>query len=292
MTTTAPEAPPAADTDLDPDLTEITKLTAEQLHGVFSPANGVPFLLMKAIADPTVPVLKDAPVQAELDAAEREDAAWAALEAAADSLGVGKVAKAHRDFTMDERRDLAKRGHALSDGSYPIPDADALRRAAILARSGHGNVAGARALIARRAREMGVSNPLEKGPKRPKNKPARKATMDPSTQQAPAAPVDGDTGVKYATPDEVGQIVKAAVAEAVAPFSEFMAKVAQQPAPRGPATSAAPRATPPEGGPTRDELLAKAASYRTQAQACGDGAMAADYRLMASEAEEQAARLT
>jgi hypothetical protein len=71
------------------------------------------------------------------------------------------VEKDHREFSAEERRHQASQGHSLPDGSYPIPDTDALRRAAVLARSGHGNVSGARALIARRARELGVANPLD-----------------------------------------------------------------------------------------------------------------------------------
>lgn len=85
-----------------------------------------------------------------------ELAAKALADAEAEILG-----KDHREFSQDERRHQASAGNALPDGSYPIPDTDALRRAAILARSGHGNVAGARKLIARRARELGVPNPLD-----------------------------------------------------------------------------------------------------------------------------------
>jgi hypothetical protein len=87
-----------------------------------------------------------------------ELAAKAIADAEAELLG-----KDHRDFSVDQRRQQASAGHALPDGSYPIPDTDALRRAAILARSGHGNVAEARKLIARRARELGVDNPLDSG---------------------------------------------------------------------------------------------------------------------------------
>lgn len=71
------------------------------------------------------------------------------------------LGKDHRDFSADRRRELASGGNALPDGSYPIPDKDALRRASILARSGHGNVGAARRLIARRAKELGVTNPLD-----------------------------------------------------------------------------------------------------------------------------------
>lgn len=41
---------------------------------------------------------------------------------------------AERQFTEDERAALAKKGHALPDGSYPMPDCDAVRRA----RDGYG----------------------------------------------------------------------------------------------------------------------------------------------------------
>jgi hypothetical protein len=34
-----------------------------------------------------------------------------------------------REFTEPERAQLAEQGHALPDGSYPIPDCDALHRA-------------------------------------------------------------------------------------------------------------------------------------------------------------------
>jgi hypothetical protein len=65
-----------------------------------------------------------------------------------------------RDINTATRRGLASQGHALPDGSYPIANSEDLHNAAVLARSGHGNVSGARALIARRAKELGVANPL------------------------------------------------------------------------------------------------------------------------------------
>ncbi len=60
------------------------------------------------------------------------------------------------DLNMDQRHALAAKGQALQDGSYPIPDKSHLRAAAILAASGHGNVAAAKRLIRKRARELGV----------------------------------------------------------------------------------------------------------------------------------------
>ena len=65
-----------------------------------------------------------------------------------------------RDFSAEERKALAAKGHALPDGSYPIPDKDALGRALTLARSGHGNVAAAKRLIKRRAKALGATDML------------------------------------------------------------------------------------------------------------------------------------
>ena len=36
---------------------------------------------------------------------------------------------AEREFSEAERERLAREGHALPDGSYPMPDCDAVRRA-------------------------------------------------------------------------------------------------------------------------------------------------------------------
>jgi hypothetical protein len=82
-----------------------------------------------------------------------------------DDCDVGKaetavLGKESRRFSAESRRRIASSGNALPDGSYPIPDEDGLRRAAILARSKHGNWKAARRLIARRARELRVPNPL------------------------------------------------------------------------------------------------------------------------------------
>ena len=90
-------------------------------------------------------------------AEDREAEALKAMDGAEAAV----LGKKHREFSAADRKRLAARGHSLPDGSYPIPDKDALRRAAILARSGHGNVAAARKLIARRAKELGVANPLD-----------------------------------------------------------------------------------------------------------------------------------
>jgi len=110
-----------------------------------------------------------------------EDAAFivSLREAGADD----EVVKAHRKFSAEQRRDQASSGNALPDGSYPIPDTDALRRAAILARSGHGDASGAKKLIARRARELGVPNPLKGGKK--DGKAAAKAAAAVANEATP-----------------------------------------------------------------------------------------------------------
>lgn len=58
--------------------------------------------------------------------------------------------------TAEGRKKAAGKGHALPDGSYPIEDKKHLHSAAVLASSGHGNASAAKALIRKRARELGV----------------------------------------------------------------------------------------------------------------------------------------
>lgn len=60
-----------------------------------------------------------------------------------------------KDYSTAERKKLAAESKALPDGSYPIDSVDDLKSAIILAQSGHGDVAGAKALIKRRAKALG-----------------------------------------------------------------------------------------------------------------------------------------
>ena len=83
-----------------------------------------------------------------------------------DELAVKAVIDAEagvykRDIDTATRRRLAADGKALPNLSYPIETSGDLQNAASLARSGHGDVGAARKLIARRARELGVANPLD-----------------------------------------------------------------------------------------------------------------------------------
>lgn len=118
-----------------------------------------------------------------------------------------------RKISAAERKRLASEGHALPDGSYPIETTEDLHNAAILARSGHGDVAAAKRLIAKRAKELGVVNPLtdsaSKASKKDddedesKNKTGGKKAGDSKSND------DGDDD------DKVEKSVSRAVAEAV-----------------------------------------------------------------------------
>lgn len=75
--------------------------------------------------------------------------------------GVEKRMLVRKKFhSAKNRRTLAAQGKALPNNSYPIEDTEDLKSAAILARSGHGDVDAAKRLIARRARQLGAPNPL------------------------------------------------------------------------------------------------------------------------------------
>lgn len=65
------------------------------------------------------------------------------------------------DVGMAERKTAVKEGNALPDGSYPIRNVGQLHAAITLAKSGHGDVAGAKKLIKRRAAELGATDVLQ-----------------------------------------------------------------------------------------------------------------------------------
>ena len=61
-----------------------------------------------------------------------------------------------RKFSRAKRKELAAKGMALPDGSYPIETKEDLHNAEVLANSGHGNVAAAKRHIRKRAAALGV----------------------------------------------------------------------------------------------------------------------------------------
>lgn len=136
--------------------TELLKARAEWNHwnslgkdeGLDGTEDGRKRWIVKHIADTP-------PAPAE-DAAEPEAALTKELLEAEEAVY-------KRTFTAEERRKAAAAGHALPDGSYPIETKADLPNAAHLASSGHGNVPEAKALIRRRAKELGAANPLDDG---------------------------------------------------------------------------------------------------------------------------------
>ena len=86
-----------------------------------------------------------------------------------DDQAVAKPDRVKRRISQAERKRIAREGNAVvnPDGhiSYPIENTEDLHNAAVLARTGHGDVEAARRLIARRAKELGVKNPLESSEK-------------------------------------------------------------------------------------------------------------------------------
>jgi hypothetical protein len=75
------------------------------------------------------------------------------VQRAAEAVAEARAASVN---TAD-RKALATKGHALPDGSYPIPDIAHLHAAAVLAASHHGDFKAAKELIRKRARELGVN---------------------------------------------------------------------------------------------------------------------------------------
>jgi hypothetical protein len=193
-----------------------------------------------------------------------------------------------RTFTAEQRRQLASEGKALSDGSYPIETVEDLDNAASLARSGHGNVAGAKALIARRAKALGVPNPLDDDGK------SSKSVADIAEQETTVDDVtQGDDG-------QIAKAVEAAVTKALEPLhkrvaelesankaqADELAKVKATPIPGGPVLSANAR---PQGAPqVNSDLIAKAEDMRRKADQAINPADAAGYRQYARQLDEQA----
>lgn len=77
------------------------------------------------------------------------------------SMGYRAEREIARDIDAALREEYAKKGWALPNKSYPIGNVHDLRNAIDLARSGHGDVQAAKALIRRRAKDLGVELPAD-----------------------------------------------------------------------------------------------------------------------------------
>jgi hypothetical protein len=187
-----------------------------------------------------------------------------------------------RKFSAQRRRELAAEDKALPDGSYPIENADDLDNAAKLARSGHGDVAAAKRLISKRAKELGVPNPL-----------AHDASKE--TEGVEPEVIETETPAEEAVKDEapdVEAIVKEAVAKASADHEaaltelrDELAKVKATPIPGGPVVTAPAGATRER---ERDQNLAKAAHYERLAGLTSEQDMKTHYKAQAAAAREAA----
>jgi hypothetical protein len=179
-----------------------------------------------------------------------------------------------------DRKKLAEAGNALSDGSYPIEDEHDLKSAAILAQSGHGDVEGAKRLIGRRAKELGVKNPLD--------------GSDDDTAKGQIAKGDATVDTDVQGTGDLAKVVEAAVTKATAPLEERvkalgdeLAKVKATPVPGGPVLSRNVQVKTPQGVASED-WAAKAAYYRDMAEQVTDRVTADGYRKLAREADEKA----
>lgn len=181
--------------------------------------------------------------------------------------------------SAEERRQAASEGNALPDGSYPIRNAHELHAAAVLARSGHGDAAAAKRLIARRAKELGVPNPLDD-------------THDDATKSEIAP--EGTTVDTVTQGNDDGQIAKA-VGEALAKVEalEGRVKAAEERAAKAEEQVAKFAAMPTTGGPlmTRvnqpkaddsEDHAAKARDYDAWSQTVSDPSLADKYRQLAA----------
>lgn len=345
---------------MDVAITELEKIDADRIDGVGMPANGIPVLLFKQVADPVVePPAEDEPaaepefdreaakslargILADLTASPGElykavgkrgqvdeapdidlgnqiiallgqAIAAEAQEVAAGNAGevcdiqelacalqavrcwrdgeqavsLGDVMPASmlmqsaaedvaKGPSAEERRKAASDGNALPDGSCPIRNAHELHSAAVLARSGHGDVAAAKRLIARRAKELGVANPLDD-------------TDDASKSQIAPEGTDVDTETQTG---ELNELVKAADAKAAAlekrvtdqqsvieALEGRLAKVEAAPVLGGPVMTA----VRPKTGPDGEDHARKAADYESWADRVASPQDADRYRQLAAQ---------
>jgi hypothetical protein len=253
----------------DPELTELVELDVDRIDGVKSPANGFPFLILKSLAG-----------DGEGESLPEDGSVWGDPEAyaglAGDSTELEKALTyvIKRNVSAAERKRLASEGKALPDGSYPIANAEDLHNAATLARSGHGNVAAAKRLIAKRARELGVANPLDK-------EPASKMTDTQNTgTQTPASP-EPQAALTKEVLDEALAKANAPITEKLQSLDERLSKVEQTPIP-GPVVTAS--VAPAE----KSQKVLEVKRLRQMADRVTDRELAAFYMAKAREIEQSA----
>lgn len=206
--------------------------------------------------------------------------ATALMQSAAKAMLDEAAVYKDRNYSAAERKEMAGDGRALPDGSYPINDEHDLNSAAILARSGHGDVDAAKKHIGKRAKELGVKNPLD----------------DSQDGAAKGVIAQEEATVDTVTQDD-GRIAKAvedALAKAVAPLKERiealggeLAKVKATPIPGGFVLSGNVQVKRP-GGVQDHDIAAKAALMRAKAEAATAPADREGYLALARELDAEA----
>jgi hypothetical protein len=184
-----------------------------------------------------------------------------------------------RKVSAAERKRLAAAGHALPDGSYPVENEEDLHNAAILARSGHGDVAAAKRLIAKRAKELGVANPLAHDTQKDADVADDKNDKTSETTESQDSPQ---------VEKSAAELVDEAVAKAVQNLEETvikglrdeMAALKSTPIPGGPAITA-PAAQRTETA--RVSALAEAARHERLSKSVGDRELARYHEEKAAE---------
>jgi hypothetical protein len=181
-----------------------------------------------------------------------------------------------RNYSAAERKEMAGDGRALPDGSYPINDEHDLNSAAILARSGHGDAAAATKHIGKRAKELGVANPLGSSDDTAKSEIAKEGTdVDTVTQTGDLEEVVKAADAKAAALEkriaEQDSVIKA--------FEGRLAKVEAAPVLGGPVMSA----VRPKTGPDGEDHARKAAYYEDWADRVSRPEDADRYRQLAAQ---------
>jgi hypothetical protein len=170
---------------------------------------------------------------------------------------------------------MAEKGDALPDGSYPIENEEDLHNAAILARSGHGDVAAAKRHIAKKAKELGVANPLAAA-KSVETPDAPEATPEDGQEVTPeVVKAEGeDPAPEAPEAPEIDPAVASAIAKAVQPLEaantelrDELAKLKATPIPGQVALTAPADA---RAITAKAENLTKAAHYRQLADRVTD----------------------
>jgi hypothetical protein len=311
---------------VDNGLTELVDIDPERVDLVKNPANGFPILVMKAVnaqggVDEKADIAGAESVLQQLARLIQSEAAEMAVGNWEESYDINLLSECvsimqcflrheqwgdeddgepvtkdllesaagyviKRKVSAAERKKLASEGNALPDGSYPVENEGDLHNAAILARSGHGDVAAAKRLIAKRAKELGVANPLA-------NDNASKETGVPETKNnTETSPAPEAPEVEAPVEKSAAELLDEAVAKAVNPLQEVikgleaeMAVLKSTPIPGGPVVTVpgAQRTTA-----ERAHQAAEAARFRGLAKSVTDQDLVRFYETKAEEAEKAA----